>query len=91
MMHIFFRPACLLTTLALTGCISTTPYYDQHFGEAVSKLNAMQILNPAAATNTDPVAGMGGREARSAYADYQKSFVTPVPQPGSLTIGVGAR
>jgi hypothetical protein len=91
MTHLFFRPACLLTTLTLAGCVSTTPHFDQHFGDAVSLINARQIINPAAGVNADPVAGMGGKEARSAYADYQKSYTAPVPQAGSLTIGVGGR
>lgn len=91
MTHLFCRTACLLATLILAGCVATTPHFDQHFGEAVSLINARQLLNPGAGANPDTVAGMGGKEARSAYADYQKSFTAPVPQAGSLTIGVGGR
>ncbi len=37
--------------------MATTPMYDKQFGDAVRTLRAMQILNPDASNNTDPVTG----------------------------------
>lgn len=80
-----------LLLLAVTGC-ATTPALDRHFGEAVNMMKAQQTLNPRAALNTDPVKGIDGQAAKSAYDEYQKSFRVPAPQPNAFTIGVaGAR
>jgi hypothetical protein len=74
-----------------TGCVSRTPYLDSHFGESVNLLKAQQTLNPQAALNTNPVTGMDGRAASSAYDQYQKSYKAPEPLSNSLTIGIGGR
>lgn len=90
-----FRIASLTSALllvAVTGCASTTPVADRHFGEAVNMMKAQQTLNPRAALNTDPVKGIDGQAAKSAYDEYQKSFREPAPQQNAFTIGVaGAR
>ena len=55
-------------------------------------MKAQQTLNPGAALNADPVKGIDGQAAKSAYDEYQKSFKEPVAQPNAFTIGVaGAR
>jgi hypothetical protein len=78
--------------LGVTGCASTTSVLDRHFGEAVNMMKAQQTLSPGAALNADPVKGLDGQAAKSAYDQYQKSFKTPEPQPNAFTIGVaGAR
>jgi hypothetical protein len=77
--------------LANTGCISTTPNLDQHFGEGMGLIKAQQILNPQAARNTDPVSGIDGKAAKSAYDEYQKSYRAPVPPTNSFTLGIGGR
>lgn len=85
-----FRIGCstlALLLLAVTGCVSTSPV-DRHFGEAVNMMKAQQTLNPTAALNADPVKGIDGQAAKSAYDQYQKSFKTPEPQPNAFTIGV---
>jgi hypothetical protein len=75
---------------ALGGCLSTTPNWDRNFGNAVSQIRQMQTLNPDAADNTDPVAGVDGRTGVAAQATYNKSFTTPTPPTNVFTIGVGA-
>jgi hypothetical protein len=87
----FFLTASVLcaVVLAVAGCVSLTPNLDSHFGEAVNLVKAQQTLNPEAWRNTDPVKGMDGKAAKSAYDEYQKSYRVPEPQPSAFTIGVG--
>ncbi len=88
-----FRTASVLCPmlLAIAGCVSTTPTMDRHFGESVSLIKAQQTLHPEAARNTDPVKGLDGKAAKSAYDQYQKSYAAPEPQTNAFTIGVGGR
>jgi hypothetical protein len=81
----------VITLLASTGCTSTTPNLDQHFGQGVGLIKVQQILNPQAARNDDPVIGIDGKAAKSAYDEYQKSYRVPVPPANSFTIGIGGR
>lgn len=82
----------LSLTLALAGCAQRTPVLDSQFGAAVTMLKAQQIVNPEASRNTDPVSGMDGRAASSAYGEYQKSYRAPPPPSNAFTIGItGAR
>ena len=85
------RIAGLTLLLAFSGCVSRTPNLDRHFGESVRLINAQQTLNPNAGANTNPVAGMDGKAAKSAMDLYQKSFAAPEPQQNVFTIGVGGR
>lgn len=77
-----------LLPLLVAGCASTTAV-DRHFGEAVKLALARQTLHPRAALNGDPVTGIDGQAAKSAYDQYQKSFKAPEPQPNAFTIGIG--
>jgi hypothetical protein len=78
-----------LLAVALSGCaIQTTPQWDNHFGTDVRAALAQQTIHPHAGRNADPVAGMDGRAAHSAYERYQKASSEPAPQPSSFTIGV---
>ena len=72
---------------ALAGCASTTPNLDARFGEAVREARALQTINPDAAKNPDPVAGLDGRAARSAMERYQESFKTPPATFNVINIG----
>lgn len=87
----FFSVTSLaLLVLAISAC-GTTPRLDRQFGRSVGLLRTQQVINPQAALNRDPVAGMDGRAANAAYESYQKSFTAPVPQSAAFTIGVGGR
>jgi hypothetical protein len=77
--------------LAVAGCTSTTPNLDRHFGQGLNLAKAQQTLDPQAGRNLDPVSGIDGKAAKSAYDGYQKSFRVPAPQPNAFTIGVGVR
>jgi len=66
----------------LSACASTTPNWDARFGIDTRMLLAQQTMNPGAARNTDPVSGMDGRSARTAYERYQKAGVE---QPQAAT------
>lgn len=69
-------PALLLVLIA--GCASTTtPYYEQHYGEAVRTAVAQQTINPDASKNMDPVAGLDGKAAEQTMNNYDKSFSKP--------------
>ena len=83
--------AVFAALLMTTGCASRTPYLDSRFGESVSLLKAQQTLNPQAALNTNPVSGLDGRAAASAYDQYQKSYKAPEPLPNAFSIGIGGR
>lgn len=81
--------ALALMALAVSGCVQRAPMLESQMGNSVTLLRAQQIMNPQAARNTDPVSGINGKEAQSAYGQYQKSFRTPEPQSGAFTIGIG--
>lgn len=83
-----FRILLALVPLALAGCMTPTPHYDEHFGEAVRAAVAQQTLNPDASRNTDPVAGLDGKAADQTINNYDKSFRSP--ETGlDLGLGVG--
>ena len=66
-----------ILTLGGCGSISTTPEVDARFGESLSIIKAQQTINPDAARNTDPVAGIDGKAAKGAYDNYRDSFRQP--------------
>lgn len=72
----------------LNGCLSSTPVWDRTFGESVKTITALQVLNPAASANTDPVAGIDGTAATAAQQNYGKSYMAPPPPTSVFTIGV---
>jgi hypothetical protein len=83
-------PVCLLLGWSLSGCsLSSTPRWDQRFGDATRIAMAQQIIDPGASANAAPVNGLDGRAARSAMDQYQKSFAAPEPKKSIFTIGVG--
>lgn len=58
-----------------SGCSPTT--LGANTGKAFYHARDMQILNPAAEDNLDPVVGMEGPVAATAMDTYQKSFEKP--------------
>lgn len=79
-----------LTVLGLTACASTSPNWDERFGEAARMVAAEQVIAPDASKNTDPVSGIDGKAAQGAIGEYAKSFTAPEPPPNVFTIGVGS-
>ncbi len=76
--------------LALGGCMTSTPIWDAHFGEAVRTVTQAQIIDPHAAEHAQASHDMDGRAAVSAVDVYQKSFEAPTPSPNAFVIGVGS-
>lgn len=86
------RSAIVLACIALlsgTGCATPERAPGQRMGDVVSLTMAQQQLFPGAGANADPVKGIDGKAAKSAYDAYQKSYRAPEPQTNSFTIGVG--
>lgn len=86
------RMACVaLSGMLLYGC-STAPRFDENFGTSVRANAAAQVLDPAAAANTNPAAGMDGRAAAIAHGRYQDSFKATEPPVQPLILnGVGGK
>lgn len=82
------RLTAVLLLVALAGCANRSPRLDQQFGVAARTSVQQQILHPGV-PSSQSVAGVDGGAAKSAYANYLKSFQEPVPQTGALSIGVG--
>jgi type IV pilus biogenesis protein CpaD/CtpE len=86
------RIACAaLSGMLLYGC-DTTPRFNEHFGTSVRANVAAQLLDPAAAANTNPAAGMEGAAAIIAHERYQNSFKEPEKPIRALVVsGVGSK
>jgi outer membrane murein-binding lipoprotein Lpp len=84
--------ACVaLASVLLYGC-STTPRFNQQFGAAVRANVTAQVLDPAAAANTNPAAGMEGAAAVIAHERYQNSYKEPEkPIRGLVINGAGSK
>jgi hypothetical protein len=86
------RMACVaLAGMLLYGC-STTPRFNNQFGASVRANVAAQVLDPAAAANTNPATGMEGAAAAIAHERYENSFKEPEkPISGLVISGVGSK
>lgn len=79
----------LLASAALSGCASTTPEWDQHFGQVQRNTTAAQILYPNAGQKEQPLA-MDGQAARETMTRYRGTFREPPPPQNVFNIGVGS-
>ncbi|MFZ9677876.1 MAG: hypothetical protein ACO3BH_05930 [Quisquiliibacterium sp.] len=87
-MKTIFVGGVAMLAIVLSGCASpTTPRLDAAFGESVRQARAMQTINPAGSSNTDPVAGIDGESGRAALDRYQESFRTPPKTFEVMNIG----
>ena len=84
------RMACAaMSCMLLYGC-STTPRFNAQFGTSVRANVAAQVLDPAAAANTNPAAGMEGAAAIISHERYENSFKEPEKPIRALVVsGVG--
>lgn len=87
---LFAARAALSVTafIALGGCMSSSPIWDAHFGEAEKAATQAQIIDPLAAQHAPSVDGIDGKAAASAMAQYDKSFTQPVITINPFVIGV---
>jgi uncharacterized lipoprotein len=89
MRHTISIPVGIAIAILLAAC-STTPNYDQRFGDAVRQARLQMTLNPDAGKNTDPVAGLDGKAAKEGVTRYENSFKTPPPVTNVINIGGAA-
>lgn len=75
---------------ALAGC-SSTPRFNEHFGDAVRANLSAQVLDPAAAANVDVVNGLDGAAALAGQERYQRSFKEKDVTANQSMVGNGAR
>jgi hypothetical protein len=79
-----------LAAVLLAACsTTTTPDYDQRFGDAVRQARMRQTLNPTASANPDPVMGLDGKAAQEGIHLYHDSFKVPPPVVNVINIGGG--
>ncbi|RDU98605.1 hypothetical protein [Trinickia dinghuensis] len=78
-------PACV----TLGGCMSSSPIWDAHFGEAVRTVTQAQVIDPDAGEHNPSKPGVDGKAANSAMGQYQKSFEAPPQTFTPLVLGVG--
>ena len=89
---VFARQAALAVSVcgALAGCMSSTPIWDKHMGEALRAVTQAQIIDPHAAERAQSTSGIDGTAAAAAMDSYDKSFRAPTPSPNAFVIGVGS-
>jgi hypothetical protein len=75
---------------ALGGCMSSSPIWDAHFGEAERAATQAQIIDPLAAEHTASPDGIDGKSAASAMTQYDKSFSQPSTNANPFVIGVSS-
>lgn len=85
-MNAVLKPALAVVMLALTAC-STTPYLDDHIGDATKAAVKMQTANPNAPTATG--VKMDAQNAAEAVNRYNKAGKEPPQNTNVFTIGVG--
>ena len=49
---------CLVWCVALAGCMTSTPVWDEHFGEAARMAAQMQIIDPHAGEHAPSAPGV---------------------------------
>lgn len=82
-------PMGFALVVLLSGCATPPSRIDQQFGSAVRNSMTQQTLNPAASSETRPLAVTDGQVAKAAIDRYQKSFQAPPAPTNVLNIGLG--
>lgn len=87
---LFAARAALSVTvfIALGGCMTSTPIWDAHFGEAERAATQAQIIDPLAAEHAPSADGIDGKAAASAMTQYDKSFAQPTTNVNPFVIGI---
>ncbi len=79
----------ILACQALTACMTTSPNWDKHFGEAVTSVKQAQVINPNAPAGLPAVDGYDGKAAVAAMTNYDRSM-TRASGGGAGGGGVGS-
>ena len=69
-----------VASVGLSGCLSTTPQWDEKFGDAIDRVRTAQILHPVPDGADAQPPTLDGAAAVSAQGQYQQSFANP-PEP----------
>ncbi len=81
----------ILACQALTACMTTTPVWDKHFGEAVTSVKQAQVINPDAPAGLPAVTGYDGKAAVAAMSNYDRSMTrSPAGGSGAGSSGYGS-
>jgi hypothetical protein len=90
-MRAYTYVAAAAAALALGGCAaSASPEWDARFGDGARRLNAQQLLDPAAPQrNAQQVLRADGRTVVEAGARHVETYRNP-PTPSVISIGVGS-
>jgi len=79
----------ILACQALTACMTTTPNWDKHFGEAVTSVKQAQVINPDAPAGLPAIDGYDGKAAVAAMTNYERSMTRYSGGGASGGFGVG--
>jgi hypothetical protein len=84
------RQALLIVPLsaALGGCMTSSPIWEAHFGEAVRTSMHAQIIDPDAAQHASSPQGIDGKAAASSMSHYDKSYQQPPAADNAYSMGV---
>lgn len=86
----FYKLGAAVALLAIvTGCASKTPHWDRNFGNSVRASMASQVVDPGAARNANPAAGLDGDAAQAAYGRYVQGFKVPQAHEAAMISGSG--
>lgn len=91
--HLFFvRRAALLVPLCATlgGCMSSSPIWEAHFGEAVKATTQAQIIDPDAIDHVHSTPGIDAKSAAASMDQYDKSYAQPPTTANPFAIGVSS-
>ncbi|MFD1557854.1 hypothetical protein ACFSHT_19855 [Paraburkholderia silviterrae] len=88
----FFLRVLLIAPLgaALGGCMTSSPIWEAHFGEALHHSMQVQIIDPDAAMHVASQPGVDGKAAAAAMDRYDKSFEQPPASASPYAIGVSS-
>ncbi|WP_233862511.1 hypothetical protein [Paraburkholderia adhaesiva] len=75
---------------ALGGCMTSSPIWDAHFGEAARTTAQVQIINPHAGEDAPSHQSIDGNAAVAAMDLYDKSYKSPPAQSNPFAIGVSS-
>jgi len=64
-----------LSCLGLSACMTTTPTWDQHRGEALAVVMQLQIINPDAPAGLPTIDGTDGKTAVAAMRNFDRSLI----------------
>lgn len=78
-----------LACQALTACMTTSPNWDKHFGEAVTSVKKAQVINPDAPAGLPAVDGYDGKAAVAAMTNYERSMTRASGGGGGGGFGSG--